>query len=178
MLRYPVAAIAALLLQTVPPQQAAPRPPVFRAGAHARGLVIHLALEARAEAGAALIRLRSDGMVLTDRVKIPAASSLLGDPIAYRKGTAVAVLDCTRTDSVRFEWPLLAALDRRDARLLDRRGRPLAIPVPLSETMGPAIPALVAELVLASLARGEYLVEVTASGAGTTERKLTAFRVQ
>ena len=147
-------------------------------GAGVRGLVIHLPLEARGDASSALIRLRSGGMVLTDRIKVPPASSLIGDPIAYRNGAAAAVLDCTRTDRIRFEWPVLAALDRRDARLLDRKGRPLAISMPLSETMGRAMPVLVAELALAPLGRGEYLVEATASRAGTTERKLTALRVQ
>ena len=33
-------------------------------------------------------------MILTDRVAIHAGSSLVGDPIAYRNGTAVAVLSC------------------------------------------------------------------------------------
>ena len=116
-------------------------------------------------------------MILTDRVAIHAGSSLVGDPIAYRNGTAVAVLSCNRTDTVRFEWPVLAALDRSTARLLDTKGHPIAIGVPLNESKAPR-PALVAELPLAPLARGEYLVEVVASGAGTTERKLMALRVR
>ena len=142
-----------------------------------RGLVVHLPLEVRGQASAALIRVRSEGMVLTDRVTIPPASSLIGDPIVYRNGTAAAVLSCARTDTVRFEWPVLATLERRDARLLDRQGHPLSISLPLSETRRP-MPVLVAELALAPLGGGEYLVEVTASGAGTTERKLIAIRVR
>jgi hypothetical protein len=142
-----------------------------------RGLVVHLPLEVHGQASAALIRVRSEGMVLTDRVTIPPASSLIGDPIVYRNGAAAAVLSCARTDTFRFEWPVLATLERRDARLLDRQGHPLSISLPLSETRGP-MPVLVAELALAPLGGGEYLVEVTASGAGTTERKLVAIRVR
>jgi hypothetical protein len=148
-----------------------------RLNGDSRGLVVHLPLEVRGQASAALIRVRSEGMVVTDRVTIPPASSLIGDPIVYRNGTAAAVLSCARTDTIRFEWPVLATLERRDARLLDRQGHPLSISLPLSETRGP-MPVLVAELALAPLGGGEYLVEVTASGAGTTERKLVAIRVR
>jgi VWFA-related protein len=146
-------------------------------GADARGVIVHVPLEGRGEASAALIRVRSGGLILTDRVAIHPASSLVGDPIAYRNGTAVAVLSCSRTDTVRFEWPVLAALERSNARLLDAKGHPLATGIPLNEKKGPA-PVLVAELPLAPLGRGEYLVEVVATGAGATERKLTALRVR
>jgi hypothetical protein len=173
--RWPTGAVVQALAETADGEVIGSTRENLRAGA--RGLVIHVPLPERAEASAALISVRSEGMILTDRVKIPAASFLVGDPIAYRNGTAVAVLDCTRTDSIRFEWPVLAALERRDARLLDRKGRPLAVSIRLTETIGPAL-ALVGELALASLGRGEYLVEVTASGTGTAERKLTALRVR
>jgi len=147
----------------------------LRAGA--RGLIVHVPIEPRGEPSTALVRVRADDMILTDRIRIPAVSSLIGDPIAYRNGTAVAVLNCSRTDSVRFEWPVLAPFDRRGARLLDRKGNPTTLNISLHESTDPGR-ILVGEFALAPLGRGDYLVEVTASGAGTTERKLTALRVQ
>jgi hypothetical protein len=87
-------------------------------------------------------------------------------------------LSCDRSDRLRVEWPVLAPLDRRAARLLDRKGQPLSIALPVSENDLGSRRVLVTELALAPLTRGEYLVELVASGAAATERKLLALRVR
>jgi hypothetical protein len=78
-----------------------------------------------------------------------------------------------RTERVIVLLPA-SSTDAASARLLDRAGKPLAIPVTATmrdETDGSRWRA--AELALAPLAPGDYLIELT-SGA---ERTLTAFRV-
>jgi VWFA-related protein len=128
-------------------------------------------------AAVAMVKVRVDGVTLTDRVTLPPASSLVGDPLAFRNGTPAAVLACTRTDGVRLEWPVLADVETARARLLDRRGQPLPVPLAVARRDGPGARRLVAELSLAPLGRGDYLVELTAASGGVTERKLFGVRV-
>jgi len=64
------------------------------------------------------------------------------------------------------------------ARLLDRSGKVLAIPVSIvvvDEADGSRW--LSAHATLAPLAAGDYLIEVTANAGGAQKRTLTAFRV-
>jgi VWFA-related protein len=143
-----------------------------------RGLVLRVALDRRGLSGTVLVRLRADGAVLTDRVPLPPASTLVGDAIGYRNGTPAAVLACARTDVVRFDWRILMPLDSREVTLLDRTGRPLPIGLTLSENGTGPDRVLSAELPLAPLARGEYLVELVAQRAAVSERKLLALRVR
>ena len=71
---------------------------------------------------------------------------------------------------------MLAALDRREVRLLDRTGKPLPVELPLSED--PATKAVVVEMSLSGLGRGDYLIELTAGAAGVTEKRLVAIRIK
>src|SRR5262249_37633955 len=78
--------------------------------------------------------------------------AIVGEPAAFRVALHQAPekalrLEFTRSDRLRVEWPVLAPLDRREARLLDSSGKPLSIDVPLSENY--AAKTLVAELPLA-----------------------------
>src|SRR5207248_2294 len=63
----------------------------------------------------------------------PARGTLVGDPMAYRSSSRVAArpvaaFEFARNERIRVEWPVLAyALDRREARLLDRTGKPLPV---------------------------------------------------
>jgi hypothetical protein len=64
------------------------------------------------------------------------------------------------------------------ARLLDRTGKALAIPVTLStvdESDGSRW--LTAQAALAPLSAGDYLIEVSGSDGGAERRALVAFRV-
>jgi len=75
------------------------------------------------------------------------------------------------------EWTLAKPLDDRTARLLNRRGEPLAVPVALTERADGDRQVLAADLTLAPLADGDYVMEVTASSGGGKIQKLLAFRV-
>jgi VWFA-related protein len=143
----------------------------------ARGALVRLPLQSRQRAASAIVRIRGDGMVFTDRVIVPHATALAGDAVAYRNGAPAALLTCARSDRLRFEWPILAPVETLDARLLDRRGQPLAVRLPVVQSGSDDKRIAAVELALASLGRGDYLVELTVRAHGVTERKLMALRV-
>lgn len=121
-----------------------------------------------------MVRVRSDGVVSTEKVAVPPQTSLVGDPLQLRNGAHTAMLTCQRTDAIRLEWPVLAALESRQARLLDRTGQAMRVPVTLAEHEH----LLIGDLSLAPLARGDYLIELVVSSGALRERKLTPIRVQ
>ena len=66
----------------------------------------------------------------------PNPSTLIGDAVVFRASPAgtsplrpVADFQFRRTERVHVEWPIRGTLDRREARLLNRSGQPLAVPV-------------------------------------------------
>src|SRR5207245_8448537 len=68
----------------------------------------------------------------------PSAGTLIGDPMAYRSASRVAprpvaAFEFARNERIKVEWPVLATVDRREARLLDRSGKPLPVDLPLAE---------------------------------------------
>jgi hypothetical protein len=83
-----------------------------------------------------------------------------------------------RSEHIRVEVPILAAADG-SARLLDRTGKPLAVPVASSVRDDPEGSRWqAARLTLAPLTVGDYLIEITrADRAGGAGRLLVAFRV-
>jgi hypothetical protein len=88
----------------------------------------------------------------------------------------VAVFEFARNERIRIEWPVLAALDRRDVRLLDRSGKPIPVELPLAEDSEKKL--LVLEMSLSGLGRGDYLIELTAGSGSATERGLLAVRIK
>ena len=131
------------------------------------------------------VRVTGGGDPLDERFEIRApASKLLGASLLYR-GTpsprsplrAVADFQFRRTERAHLEWPILEPLENRTARLLDRKGLPLPIPVNLTERPGERFATLLADIQLAPLTDGEYVVEVIASRAGVTEHALVPIRV-
>jgi VWFA-related protein len=117
-----------------------------------------------------------------DWAKLAAArTTLVGEPLAYRSSSRsprrpVAVFDFARNERIRVEWPVLAALDRRDVRLLDRSGKPLPVELPLAEDTEKK--QLVLDMALSGLGRGDYLIELTAGAGAATERGLLAVRIR
>jgi len=105
---------------------------------------------------------------------------LIGDGTGYRAAALAsaawrpaAILQFRRTERLRLEFPILKPLDGQAARLLDRKGQPLEVPV----TINAAGPALIAEVNLAPLSIGDYVVEVTAKAGDTSEKRFTAIHV-
>jgi VWFA-related protein len=103
--------------------------------------------------------------------------SLLGEPILTINGRRSAALTGTRTDRVRIEWPVAGAIEQTQARLLDRRGLPLAVPVSVDEITAPAH-RLVVDLRLAPLGRGEYSLEITAAAGAARARQQVPIKIE
>jgi hypothetical protein len=78
---------------------------------------------------------------------------------------------------VHVEWARLADIDRREARLLGRDGKPLAVPVTVTEREVGGQVFVAADVNLAPLADGEYALELVVGGGGETERRVIAIRV-
>ena len=117
-----------------------------------------------------------------DWVKLdPPASTLVGDPLVYRAANRittrpVAAFEFARNERIRVEWPVLATLDRREVRLLDRSGKPLPVEIPLAED--PRTHGAVVEMSLSGLGHGDFLIELTAGAGSVVERRLLALRVK
>jgi hypothetical protein len=64
-------------------------------------------------------------------------------------------------------------------RLLNRAGQVMQVPVAISErpASGPQPAAVVAEIALAPLAAGEYVLELTATSGGRSESRTYAIRM-
>jgi VWFA-related protein len=112
----------------------------------------------------------------------PAGGTLVADPIAYRSASRVsprpvAAFEFARNQRIRIEWPVLApALDRREARLLDKTGKPLPVELPVAEDLVTKVVAL--EMSLSGLPHGDYLFELTVGAGVVTERHLLAIRIK
>jgi VWFA-related protein len=109
-----------------------------------------------------------------------APGTLVGSPAVHRLRGRMApepatTLQFERADRLRIEWPLSATLERREARLLDRTGKPMPVDTPLSEDTGRT---LTLELPLAPFARGDYLIELQVGAGAVTERTLLAVRIK
>jgi len=134
------------------------------------------------EAGTYRIRLRSrtpsGTETLTTDVTLPQASGSSG-PVYMRRGpntgnkdAPTADLRFRRSERVRVEFP--SSANQPTARLLDRTGRALPVPVTASTREdGDGARWTTAELALNPLAPGDYVIEM----AGGTETRMVAFRV-
>jgi len=127
------------------------------------------------------IRLRGgDGMVSdTARVIVPAQPSALGEAVMWRRGQStgpkyVKTADprFQRSDRMRLEFATNA--NGATARLLDRAGKTLQVPVQVTErTDTDGIRWIVADVTLAPLAASDYAIEVSAGGGS----QVTGFRI-
>lgn len=130
-------------------------------------------------------RIRSGTAGLEEPAELrPSSGQLVGDALLFRSSPAassplrpVADFQYRRTERVHVEWPALASLDRRDARLLGRNGQPLAVPVTVTERRSNDRPVVAATLNLAPLSEGDYVIELSVGSGGSTEQKRIAIRV-
>ena len=103
----------------------------------------------------------------------------------YRRGLVTgnrlqpaADFQFTRSERLRVEVPLFENMKAGDARLLDKGGQELKVPVTVAERADPNGQRwLTADITLAPLGAGDYVVETSATTQGGTEKVLTAFRV-
>jgi len=107
-------------------------------------------------------------------------------PLLFRRGPATgnrlqpaADFQFSRTERARVEVPLRSDMKPGRGRLLDRKGQELQVPVTIGERTG--TPGgqrwLTADVTLAALGAGEYVIEVSALGVGAERKILTAIRV-
>ena len=130
------------------------------------------------------IRVRArgaDGAGLEDtaRASVPGQAAGLGEPVVWRRrpATGAAYLRtadprASRTDRLRFELAATAA-GEPSATLLDRTGKPLAVPLQVAARDDGGVRWITVETAIAPLAPGDYAVEVKLGEATRT----TAFRV-
>jgi VWFA-related protein len=106
--------------------------------------------------------------------------------LLFRRGPAtgnrlqpVADFQLRRTDRLRVEVPAGRDVKPVSGRLLDRAGKALEIPVAAGERTDDTTGQrwLTADVALAALAAGDYVVELTAAAAASEQRILTPFRV-
>jgi hypothetical protein len=89
----------------------------------------------------------------------------------------VAGFDFRRTERLHVEWAIPGALDSRSARLLGRNGQPVAVNVTLTEREVDGRLMLALDALLAPLAPGDYILEITGTAGGATETRLLGIRV-
>jgi hypothetical protein len=132
------------------------------------------------------VRLRPEAgsdVVMSDTVRavVPGRASPLGEAVMWRRGPSTGI-QFIRTADPRFQrserLKLELAADSGTpavARVLDRTGKPLQVPVRVTEQADAAsgIRWIVAEATLAPLAPGDYAVEVAVGDA----KQVTGFRV-
>jgi VWFA-related protein len=126
------------------------------------------------------------GAAFEDRldVAMPMADALLGDPLMSRATPSprsplwpVAGYEFRRTERLHVDVPLLAAVEQRTVRLLDRKGQPLAVTPAVSDRDLNGQRGLAIDLNLVPLADGDYVIEIEAVHGSLTDRTLVAFRV-
>ena len=152
----------------------------------ARGTLVPVQVPAASGPWQANVRIRGDaGAVESDSVAAEGPTGqLLGRPLVYRAASAAAspfrpasILYFRRTERVRLEWPVMKPVDEHTVRMLDRAGTPLTIAITAGAREVGGQPRISADITLAPLSNGDYLIELTARAGGLTERQLTALRV-
>jgi VWFA-related protein len=122
----------------------------------------------------------------TFRFTVPEQSAPVGRARMLRSGPAtgnqwVPTADprFRRTDRVRVDVPVLGTLDRVTAEVLDRNGKTLPLPVESTrrDDPEPSLHWVSADVSLAPLAPGDYLVRTTVQQGSETSESLTAVRV-
>jgi VWFA-related protein len=136
------------------------------------------------------LRLRpaSPGIPLIDTIRFTVSDSgtPVGRPRLRRRGPTTgpryvetATPTFQRTERVRVEVPILGGADGVTAELLDRNGKTIAVPVQsgLQRDEAGALTWGTAELVLAPLAPGDYVIKTSIQRGTTREEVVTAFRM-
>jgi hypothetical protein len=123
----------------------------------------------------------------TGEVMVPDADALLSrNGLVSRRGPATGLAyrptadaRYLRTERLRFEVPLVATGTATSARLLNRAGQTLPITVAMTERTDDVLQVrmAVADLILAPLAQGEYVLEVLAEKDGSKQTVAYPFQV-
>jgi len=121
----------------------------------------------------------------TDILHLDLATSI-GQPMLFRRGPSTGnrlvpagSFQFSRTERARLEFPVATDTKVGAGRLLDKSGEPLAVPVTMGERTDEQTGQrwLTADIILAALGAGDYVVEVTTGPAEAQLKVLTAIRV-
>jgi hypothetical protein len=82
-----------------------------------------------------------------------------------------------RQERVKVESVVVGPVTSASARLLDRAGSPLPLPVAFLQREEGGARIVSGELALAPLTSGDYLLEISVVGGSSTRRELAAFRI-
>jgi VWFA-related protein len=148
------------------------------------GFSVRVPAAGRLAAGDYAVRIRLRGRDAdasdTARVIIPERPSPIGEAVLWRRGTTtgpqyVRTADPRFQRSDRLRLELATDAGGATAKLLDRTGKTLQVPIQVTERDDAAegVRWIVADVSLAPLAAGDYAVEVTAGGSS----QLTGFRI-
>jgi hypothetical protein len=114
----------------------------------------------------------------------PGDGPLIGQPAVFRRGpytgadwTPVADLRFRRQERVRIEAAVVGTSEPATARLLDRAGNPLPLPVVASERQEGGARVVAADVALAPLTAGDYLLEIAVGSGPSARRAVAAFRI-
>lgn len=157
----------------------------------ARAATVRIPLQKKTGPFEATIRVRNEmDSSAQDGVTVARRAAPFGDPLLYRLATPSLARPAgsphfRRTERIRVEWPLTATIQAPTARLLGRDGVPLVLAVKVTEREEAGIKFLVAELNLAPLTAGDYVLEVSGevsgevagSATGKPASSMLAFRV-
>ena len=124
-----------------------------------------------------------EGAPLSDTVRVP---SLVpgGHPLLMRRGpttglnyrpTAAPLFQ--RTERLRVDLPVAPGAEPPKAEVLDRMGKPIAVPVRTAVREENGVTWASAEVSLAPLAPGDYLIRLATSAGGKAYSVLTSFRM-
>jgi hypothetical protein len=125
-----------------------------------------------------------DASRLADSIHVPLAQGARY-PILFRRGPATgnryvpaATFLFSRTERVRIEFPIPAGATPAGGRLLDKAGQPLEVPVAMTaRTDETGKQWLTADVTLAPLGAGDYMVETGFTADGVEHKAVTAIRV-
>ncbi len=121
-----------------------------------------------------------------ETIRLDVSPGASPQPLLFRRGPSTgnrlqpaADFQFSRTERARVELPLRSDAKPGQGRLLDRNGKELPVTVAIGERTDTATGErwLTADVTLAALGAGDYLVEVSALDAGVERKILTAIRV-
>ena len=155
-----------------------------------RAFAIPVKLSSPVESGpldvrATLVASDPDAERFSDMLRLDLATSV-GQPMLFRRGQATGnrlvpagSFQFSRTERVRLEFPAGADTKPGAGRLLDKAGEPLAVPVTIAERTDVQTGQrwVTADITLAALAAGDYVVEVTLGANDVQHKVMTAIRV-
>jgi hypothetical protein len=148
----------------------------------ARAAVIRIPVRKAPGPFNAAIRLRGTDGDAQDEVGIERTTGVLGRPLLYRLQTpttprpAASVL-FRRTERIQVRWPVSAPVESKGVRILGRDGVPLELQVNVKDLQETGVTYIVADLNLAPLTQGEYVLEATVTAGGKSQSSLLAIRV-